>query len=156
MRLRTSTLFVFSTLLLAASAFAGDDQPHKCTASARECEQQIRSMLSGRRYLGALVGESDMGLIVSSVKPETPAERGGLIPGDRLMNVNGHDTVRATSVDFKKILSEAKDSGRLWIVVARRGILRHVEVRMEPIPKEQIDRIVQQHLSTAHSMTAGQ
>jgi predicted metalloprotease with PDZ domain len=153
MRVRFSRLIVFSILLLATAA-AADDQPHKCSNSAQECERQIRQMLSGRRYLGALVNESDLGLIVKSVKPESPADRGGLMPGDRLMSVNGHTTMQAKNVEFKKILGEAKETGRLWMVVARRGILKHVEIRMEPYAKEQVDRIVAQHLATEHAIAA--
>jgi predicted metalloprotease with PDZ domain len=154
MQVRLSRLVVvFSSLLIAVAAFAGDDtQPHKCSASARECEQQIRSMLSGRRYLGALIGDEGGALVVKSVKPESPAERGGLAPGDRLMSVNGQSTAQADNVAFKKILSDAKQTGRLRLIVARRGILKPVDVLMQTYSKEQVDRIVAQHLTTGHAV----
>lgn len=155
MRLRTSTFLVVSTLVLA-TAWAADDA-HKCSASARECEQQIRMMLSGRRYLGAQLLETDHGLYVKNLTPQSPADRAGLTVGDRLMSVNGKNTVYATNVDFKRIVGEAKDTGRLWLLVARRGTLKHIEIRMEPIPKEQIDKIVEQHMTSSHQpQTAGQ
>ena len=50
---------------------------------ARECEQEIRQMLSGKRYLGIEVEEKNFGLMVKTVAPESPAWRSGLEVGDR-------------------------------------------------------------------------
>ena len=50
--------FVFMTaLLVAATAHADETPTRKCNAPAAECERAIRSLASGRRYLGALVQE---------------------------------------------------------------------------------------------------
>jgi C-terminal processing protease CtpA/Prc len=157
MHVRFSKFFVYTTLLVAVAATAaGEDPPHRrCTTPAAECERQIRQMLSGRRYLGALVSEIEPsleGLVVKSVKPDSPAEHGGLAAGDRLMAINGKPTRQAKIVDFKKILGASSETGILWIIVARNGILKHVEIRMEPYPKEQIDRIVAQHMATEHQI----
>src|SRR6266516_4163715 len=90
--------FVFmSALLLAATARADEPQTktRTCNAPAAECERAIRSMASGRRYLGALVEELNPGLRITSIAQEGPARRGGLGEGDRLMVINGHQLVRA-------------------------------------------------------------
>ena len=70
------------------------------------------------------------------------------------MAVNGKETREATIQDFKRILADAKDTGRLWIIVQREGILKKIELRMEPYTKTQIDKIVAQHLAEAHAMAA--
>jgi predicted metalloprotease with PDZ domain len=151
MRLRFFTYAVFAVVV--ASTVAAE-AAKKCTTSARECEQQIRQMLSGRRYLGAQLEELNPGLGVKSVVEDGPAEHADLRPGDRLMAVNGRSTMQATIRDFKQILSDAKQTGRLTIIVQRNGLLRRIDVRLEPYSKAQIDKIVAQHLAQSHSMTA--
>src|SRR3712207_7281502 len=71
-----STLFPYTTLfrsrlavagLLAATAVVYADDP-KCNVAARECDQQIRRMLSGKRYSGAQVEErKPVGLVIKTV-----------------------------------------------------------------------------------------
>ncbi|PYQ29384.1 MAG: hypothetical protein DMF57_16625 [Acidobacteria bacterium] len=151
MRLRFFTFAVFG--VVAAAAVAAEEAK-KCTVPARECEQQIRQMLSGRRYLGAQLEETNPGLTVKSVVTDGPAEHADLRTGDRLMAVNGRSTMQATIRDFKQILSDAKQTGRLTIIVQRSGILRRIDVHLEPYTKTQIDKIVAQHLAQSHSMTA--
>jgi predicted metalloprotease with PDZ domain len=151
MRLRPFTFAVFAVVV--ASAVAAEEAK-KCTVPARECEQQIRQMLSGRRYLGAQLEEVNPGLTVKTVVEDGPAEHADLRPGDRLMAVNGRSTMQATIRDFKQILSDAKQTGRLTIIVQRNGLLRRIDVRLEPYSKAQIDKIVAQHLAQSHSMTA--
>src|SRR2546423_12033977 len=111
MHLRQSRFVLLSVLLLAISARADDAATKtgkKCTASARECEQAIRQMLSGRLYLGAQMEELNPGIRIKAIVHESPAERAELKEGDRLMAVNGHSTVRGSISDFKKILGDAK------------------------------------------------
>ena len=64
------------------------------------------------------------------------------------------EALQATIRDFKQILSDAKQTGRLTIIVQRSGILRRIDVHLEPYTKTQIDKIVAQHLAQSHSMTA--
>jgi len=98
--------------------------------------------------------ELNPGLFVKSVVEEGPADRANLRPGDRLMAVNGKETRNANIQDFKQILTDAKDTGRLYIIVQREGSLKKIELRMEPYTKAQIDKIVAQHLSEAHAIAA--
>ncbi len=123
-----------------------------CTASARECEQAIRQLSSGRRYLGALIEDINPGIIIKAVNDDGPAARADLRPGDQLMAVNGHTTTEADIKDFKQILYSARETGVLWIIVKRQGILKRIEVRLAPYSKAQIDKMVAQHLALEHSM----
>ena len=123
-----------------------------CTAAASECEKAIRQLSSGRRYLGAEIKELEPGIIIKTVIDDGPASRADLRPGDRLMSVNGHTTVEANIKDFKQILYSAKATGVLWVIVLRQGILKKVDVRLEPYTKAQIDKMVAQHLAQAHGI----
>lgn len=141
---------VIAALLLAPAVYAEDRK--MCTSSAHDCEQAIRQLSSGRRYLGAAVQELNPGIIIKAVNEQGPAARADLRPGDRLMAVNGHSTVDADIKDFKQILYSAKTTGVLWIIVKRQGILKKVDVRLEPYSKAQIDKMVAQHLAQAHAI----
>ena len=152
MRFRTCQIVVAVVSLLAVSAQS--QEKRKCTTPPAECERIIRQMLSGRRYLGVQLQELNPGLSVKSVVEDSPADRYDLRSGDRLMAVNGKSTRDATIQDFKQILGEAKETGRLWIIVQRGGILKKIELRMEPYSKAQIDKIVAQHMAEAHNIAA--
>lgn len=147
---------LFLLVALSVSTIALADEAKKCTVSARECEQTIRQMLSGRRYLGLQVVELKPagGLIVKGTVPDSPAARADFQAGDRLIAINGHYVTDATVQEFKKLLSEYKETGKLWIIVQRRGALRKIEGRLEPYTKAQIDKIVAQHLLESHPATA--
>lgn len=125
-----------------------------CTAPASECEKAIRQLSSGRRYLGAEIKELEPGIIIKAVIEDGPAWRADLRPGDRLMSVNGHSTVEANIKDFKQILYSAKATGVLWVIVLRQGVLKKVDVRLEPYTKAQIDKMVAQHLSQGHGISS--
>ncbi len=157
MNLRQIRFVFMSALLLATTAHADETQTKKCSAPAAECERAIRQMLSGRLYLGAQVEELNPGVRVKSIAPDSPAQRWGLGEGDRLMSINGHPLVRGDIKEFKRILSEIKEPGtRVSIIVVRGGILKKIDVRLEPYSKAQIDKIVEQHLAEAHTVAATQ
>lgn len=148
MNLRLSHLLI-AALAFVPAAFADDGK--MCSASARECEEAIRQLSSGRRYLGALITQLAPGISVKAINEDGPAARADLEVGDRLMAINGHNTREASIKDFKQILYDARATGVLWIIVQRHGMLKRVEVRLEPYTKAQIDKMVAQHLAQSHA-----
>jgi len=147
-------------LFLAAATVVAQEPAKKCNQTARECEQEIRQMLTGRLYLGIEVEERYPGLIVKTVVPDSPAWRADIEQGDRLLAINGHATSEATIKDFKQVLNQIFQdphrASRIWIIVQRRGILKKVDVRPEPYSKVQIDKIIAQHLLEAHPASVQQ
>lgn len=141
--------------IFVAAAVTIIAQDHKCAASARECEQTIRQMMGGRRYLGTELVELKPGLIVKKVLPNSPAARYGILPNDRLIAVNGKSLILATAREFKQHLADASRTGRLFLIVQRRGVYKKIIVRLEPYSKEQIDKIIAGHLTQSHSAPAG-
>lgn len=144
-----------AVLLISAAALYAADESKKCNATARECEQTIRRMLSGRRYLGISVVELKPGLVIKSIVPDGPASHADLKEGDRIIAINGRNMNEATAREFKQTFADARETGTLWIIVQRRGNYRRVETRMEPYTKGQIDKIVAAHLAESHSAIAG-
>ena len=149
-----SRTIVIAALLVGASAVQADDP--KCSASARECEQRIRQMLSGRRFLGVTIEEQRPGgLVVKAITTKSPAERYGLKEGDRLIALNGRSLTQASAKEFKQILAGARADGKLWLIIWRRGAYRRIDAQLEPYTKEQIDKIIAAHLAESHTTTAG-
>lgn len=142
-------------LLVATVANAGDDGK-KCGASARECEQQIRQMLAGRRYVGVQIEELNPGVAIKTIAPDSPASRVDLKEGDRIIALNGRWMTQATIRDFKQMIAELKDKGKLTMIIQRRGTYRKVDVQPEPYSKAQIDKIVAAHLAQSHTDVASQ
>jgi len=151
MKIRTATLFIAA--VLAALALQAEEPKH-CSATAKECDQQIRQMLTGRRYLGLSIVDLKPGIVVKSVVPDSPAERAKFKAGDRLIAVNGHPMTESNVQEFKRVLASVQNVGTLWVIVQRRGAYQRIDVRLEPYTKEQIDKIVAQHLSQSHTATA--
>ena len=143
---------ILATVLAATAAHAGDQ---KCNGTARECDQQIRQMLGGKRFLGATIEERNPGLVITAVNPGGPAEKAGLMVGDRLIACNNKSLTQASSRDFKAILAEARQSGELLMIVGRRGSYKRIQAKLEPYTKEQIDKIISAHLSQNHPASAG-
>lgn len=149
-----SRTIVVAALLAGAAAVHADDP--KCSASARECEQRIRQMLSGRRFLGVTIEEQRPGgLVVKAITAKSPAERYGLKEGDRLIALNGRSLTQASAKEFKQILAGARADGKLWLIIWRRGAYRRIDAQLEPYTKEQIDKIIAAHLAESHTTTAG-
>ena len=151
-----SRFIVFSAVVvsLVAVGIAADDAK-KCNTPPEQCARQIRQMLAGRLYLGVELAELAPGIGVKSVVPDSPAEHGDMKPGDKLVAVNGHRTTEASIKDFKQILDEVGRTHRhLWMLVQRRGAFKKIDVMMEPYSKAQIERIVTQHLTEAHSVAS--
>jgi predicted metalloprotease with PDZ domain len=140
------------SLVASAPSFAAEELV-KCTASARQCERQIREMLSGRTYLGFKLAESRWGIVIRSVVPDGPAALAGLRAGDRIFAINGEDASKADIAEFKRMLSAAKTpNGRISFGVVRAGQVFRATARFEQMSKEQIDKVVAAHLKEAHQV----
>lgn len=148
---RISRIFIVA---IVAAAVVVADEP-RCNATARECDQQIRQFLSGRRYLGATIEDRNPGLVIKSVHTNGPGWRAGLRAGDRLIAVNGRSLTQASTREFKQIIADARETGILWIIIGRAGRYMRVQARLEPYSKEQVNKIVAAHLAQSHSSAQG-
>lgn len=147
-----SRLIRFASAAVALSAVVLAAQEPKCKVPAKECERQIRQMLSGRRYLGLDVKEENPGLTIKAVHPDSPAAAADFKEGDRIIAVNGKSMEKANLKQFKEVLADARQTGRLWIIVQRHGAYRKIEARLEPYPEEYIQKVIDGHLAQAHSL----
>lgn len=140
----------FLALVVGATTLLAQESGH-CSASARECEMEIRQMLSGRRYLGAQISDLNPGVVIKSINNDGPAAHVDLQPGDRIIAINGRSLMYGTVRDYKAIIAEVKDNGgMLFMMVDRHGGYRRIEVRLWPFPKAQVEKIIAAHLAKSH------
>jgi predicted metalloprotease with PDZ domain len=154
LRIAIATFFAGVTVLCAQDV---QKPVHRCSASARECEQEIREMMSGRRYLGAALAEMSPGpgIYIKSINPDGPAAHVDLHAGDRVIAINGRSLMYGTMKDYKNLVAEVKDTtGVLFIIVDRHGTYRKSEVRLAPYPTAQVEKAIAEHLAKFHGVTA--
>lgn len=145
-------LAVIAFSFLTASSSVAQEVQQKCTASASECELQIRQMLAGKTYLGVKITQSRWGLVLQSVAPGSPAAAAGLEPGDRIFAVNGKITSKADIAAFKRMIGQVKGSKALNLTIVRAGQVRRVYLRPQHLSKEQVDKVVAAHFRDAHQI----
>ena len=155
LRFSRTVVLAVAAVLLASAALLFAQEPRKCNASARECEQAIRQMMAGRRYLGITFVELKPGIVIKSVDPIGPGARAGISAGDRIIAINGRSMTDATAKDVKQVLYDARQNGVLWIIVQRRGAYKKIDARLEQYPEKQIDEIIAKHLAQSHTAVAG-
>lgn len=150
---RTTAVLLLAVLLsvITVEVRAGEDDS-RCAGTATTCEQQIRKMLSKKRYLGVALENTDWGTVVRRVESESPAEGAGLREGDRIIGVDGYNTERKSPHEIKALLMPYdRKEQPVQLVVVRLGKLVRLDVRMAPMPKAQIDKIVETHLARRHA-----
>jgi predicted metalloprotease with PDZ domain len=125
----------------------------RCTGDPRECEREIRDFLVGRKYFGVKMENSKWGPVVKSVVPESAADVAGLEVDDRVISVNGRDCTKEGVKRFKELMASFRDSTRILITVMRAGRILQLHTKMSPITPVQIQKIVDQHLKSAHGIT---
>jgi C-terminal processing protease CtpA/Prc len=146
-------LVILMSLFFIAPLIAGvRKEKKKCFSPAKECEQQIRKMLTGQLYLGVEVNETKLGLVVTSVTSDSPADRADIRALDRIISIDGHDLTGRGVRDFRQVLNAAKDRLKptVWMLVQRGSSFKRLNATLDPISPEQIDKIVAAHLAEFH------
>ncbi len=148
--MKPRALILAATLFLAAiPAIAGEELP-RCPSTSRECEQKIREMMTGKKYLGVIFYDTEKGILIKAVVADSPAEAAGLRPGDLVVKVNGQNCADGNVKLFKKLVDKAREKGVLAIRVKRNGSYVDTQARLTQITEQQIERVVAAHMKAAH------
>ena len=123
----------------------------QCVAAARECEDQLRSILAKKLYLGVTLVPSRWGTTILEVDEKSPADHAGLESGDRIIGINGHDCRGKSPSQIKRYLNPKDRSRDLYIVVVRVGELLRLRAELSPLPQSRIEQIVASHLAEQHA-----
>ncbi len=76
-------------------------------------------------YLGALVEDQDSRLVVAAVEPDSPADRTGVIAGDEIKAVDGH---QVKDLDFNQWISSRQPGDKIKLDLSRGDKNLEVEV----------------------------
>jgi putative serine protease PepD len=89
---------------------------------------------SHRAYLGIEIGDTNgLGVYVQSVAAHGPAAKAGLVAGDVIRSVNGHETV--TVDDLTSVVSELKPGTKVELgIVTQHGARKSVHLTLGTFP----------------------
>jgi thiol-disulfide isomerase/thioredoxin len=126
-------------------AQVGDNSLERATAQAagedpaqNDSGEEPASAPSGTGWLGvelAAPPEGEIGVLVRGVVPDSPAQRAGLMTGDRLTSIEGQHVARPG--DVIAIVKAHRAGDRLGLVLRRGGAERLFSVTLEPLPNEE-------------------
>jgi predicted metalloprotease with PDZ domain len=143
-------ILILATLIFAALTVSAGEELPRCQSTKAECETRIREMMSGKKYLGVIFYDTEKGILIKAVVPDSPAEDAGLRQGDLIVKVNGQNCADGNVKLFKKLVDKARAKGVLAIRVKRNGSYVDTEARLTQITETQIERIVAAHIKAAH------
>lgn len=75
---------------------------------------------------------TEQGVLVTSIGPDGPAERAGILPGDIILKFNGHPVYAAT--DLARMIGNAKPGTKVTLMVWRKDQTHDVPVAVEAMP----------------------
>ena len=78
-------------------------------------------------FLGAAIQIQDGNPVISSVEWDSPAQRGGLSARDEVLALDG---IRVQARSMGQVLESKKPGDKVRILLARRGVIREVEVTL--------------------------
>ncbi|MCX7757726.1 MAG: PDZ domain-containing protein [candidate division WOR-3 bacterium] len=86
-----------------------------------------------RGFLGVITEESEKGLQIIEVVPESPAEIAGLKPGDVVLEINGKKTT--TPEELRKIIGQFRPGEEVEFKVLKEGEEKLIKIKLAPMPK---------------------
>lgn len=95
------------------------------------------ALLSHRGWLGVELASTDRnqaGVLVRSVIPGSPAERGGIVPGDVIVRIDGQNT--GTPRDIVGLVGERASGERVSVALKRGPADRLLSVTLAPRPDD--------------------
>jgi S1-C subfamily serine protease len=78
--------------------------------------------------------QQDAGIVIKGITDDSPAKRGGLLPGDIIQKVNGKAV--KTSAQVQKLVESSKVGDILAIEVNRSSRIQTLKVKLEVYPKK--------------------
>jgi S1-C subfamily serine protease len=111
--------------------------------------EQVKSLWFGARFR---LGPG--GITTSSVEPSSPAEKGGLRPGDEIVRVNGK--VPRSTTELSREIVASGDTREVEFDIQRKGERRTLNVNLIPEKKFFNATLVRQKLGVAVKEMTGQ
>ena len=122
-----------------------------CPGEAGECVDVMMEKLSQRGWVGINIEDSDDGVVLSAVVPDSPAEAAGLQKGDVLVSVNGVTYTEENETTIKEIHQSFKPGDTANIVATRNGTESEYAVTLAKLPQHILAQWVGYHMIEGHS-----
>jgi len=143
--LRTAAL-VAAAAFVAVAALAGDEP--RCTMPLAECIEKISAHMKMTGWVGVeLEVDEDAGTYrVTAVIPESPAEKGGIRPGDMLLEVNGTPISNRKGKTLEDARRDWKPGRSVTYTIKRGDVDRRITLTLAPMPADLMAKYIGRHV----------
>jgi len=133
---------------VAVAPIAAGDYTRKCPMPLQECLDRMSSSLKRTGWVGIEYDNETVcngGYKVMKVVPGSPAEKGGLQPGDVLYALNGV-RIADNSAALAKARKEWKPGQSVTYTIRREGVDREIALTLAPMPADVMARWIGEHM----------
>ena len=148
----TACAFAGATPKVAAKATAQEPAKEtpktpekKCQYTTQECLNYMAARLKASGWIG-IEYDPEKGNEISRVLAGSPAEKAGLIPGDRLVALNGVEIKKENQPALEKARKEWAPGQKVRYTVTHDGLSRQVDIVLAPWPADILARYIGEHM----------
>ena len=142
MRQFRSLLLVAAALAIAGPSMAGE----KCTASTQECLDYMATQMKDSGWVGIELDNSDHGMVVTKVVPNSPAEASGMQSGDVLFAMYGIEFSEANQEQLKEARKEWKPGQAVEYTIKRDGVDKKINLTLATMPADVLAQWIGRHM----------
>lgn len=126
---------------------APSNSKHKCPYSTQDCLNHMASRLQASGWIGIEYEPADSGVItVQKVVPGSPAEKGGLVPGDVLFSINGVEIKKGNDEAMKKAKVDYRPGQTIHYIVKRNGAPKPIDIILGQWPADLLAKYIGEHM----------
>ncbi len=139
------------TVLTCLALPLGAGEKSDCTANAHACLREMAAKLRERGWIGIEMDSADGHRTITEVVADSPAERSGLVAGDKLLAFNGVAHEEGEEAVYAEVKRSLVPGRKVTLTIERAGQKRDIEVVLEKIPEHLVAQWVGQHMLAAHA-----
>jgi len=125
----------------------------KCTKSAEECAAHMKETYQTRGWMGVELDQNEDGsLRVTSIVPNSPAEKAGLKADDAVVSVNGATLSKDTTEKVMMKGDDWKIGDTLALGIKRGEAISTVKVTLARIPEALLAKMIETHARDYHQI----
>ena len=117
----------------------------KCSYTTQECLNYMAARLKDSGWIG-IEYDPEKGNEISRVIPGSPAEKSGLVPGDRLVALNGVEINPENQDALAKARKEWTPGQTVHYTVKHDGASRKVDITLAAWPADVLARYIGEHM----------
>ena len=117
----------------------------KCPYTTQECLNYMAARLKASGWIG-IEYDPDNGNEISRVVAGSPAEKAGLVPGDRLAALNGIEIKKENDEALAKARKDWAPGQTVHDTVTHGGQSRQVDIVLAPWPADILARYIGEHM----------